>query len=577
MKYLLVLILFCLPTAIAQTIGWTELKETNITVRNYNYDIFTNGSGNHIIVHEPNALKYYKMDVNGNTVIDLNPPLESSAVISPSISGNASIIYVVYRNSIETSIKIQYSLDGGLNWSTLIQVPLNSNASSIESVVSKDNLHVTYQVGSSVYHTYRPISGGNWTIPFNVSETHIASNPRIGVWNSGSEDKVYFTYNTTGNFLRMREYDLPGNTWSNVNWDILRCLTCFPLNIGFAVDDTYLYAFWLDNFLSDLLQWNVEEIGTGNSEGSGNSNGNTYVEKIFSTTTASNESYTAAWSTIPGFNSIVRMGFDGTASLLYDEIHWEAGLTPVNIVNLSSAGNDVHVIWKDNLSNNNLRYKYYDDIPLAPQNLAVQIYTEGNETYPKLAWSLNNEPDVFIKLNAYEIWRRTKMWSQEWSPWSLIGYKNGNQSEYIDYSIGGLYTEAYTAEYKIRAKDQNNHYSPYSSTVSINFSQFNKLSHSIVKNEYDLSQNYPNPFNPSTQITYALAQDAEVTVKIYDMLGTEVRELVNETQTAGNYDVNFDAKSAEGELSSGVYIYRITASVNGKILFSDAKQMLLMK
>jgi len=56
------------------------------------------------------------------------------------------------------------------------------------------------------------------------------------------------------------------------------------------------------------------------------------------------------------------------------------------------------------------------------------------------------------------------------------------------------------------------------------------------------------------------------------MLGTEVTKLVNETQSAGSYEINF---SSEG-LSSGVYIYRITATNNGRILFTDSKQIILL-
>jgi Secretion system C-terminal sorting domain len=88
-----------------------------------------------------------------------------------------------------------------------------------------------------------------------------------------------------------------------------------------------------------------------------------------------------------------------------------------------------------------------------------------------------------------------------------------------------------------------------------------------------LQQNFPNPFNPSTQIKYSLAQDVDITLKVYDMLGTEVAELINETQAAGNHTINFNADN----LSSGVYIYRITATNNGRILFSDSKQMILLR
>lgn len=91
--------------------------------------------------------------------------------------------------------------------------------------------------------------------------------------------------------------------------------------------------------------------------------------------------------------------------------------------------------------------------------------------------------------------------------------------------------------------------------------------------EYSLSSNYPNPFNPSTLISYTLAQDADVTVKVYDMLGTEVANLVNESESAGSYEVNFIGEN----LASGVYIYRVVAGKNGRVLFTDTKQMILLK
>jgi D-alanyl-D-alanine carboxypeptidase len=71
--------------------------------------------------------------------------------------------------------------------------------------------------------------------------------------------------------------------------------------------------------------------------------------------------------------------------------------------------------------------------------------------------------------------------------------------------------------------------------------------------EYSLSQNYPNPFNPSTAISYSIPKDGLVTIKIYDILGNELKTLVSNYQTSGKYTVNFNADN----LASGVYIYRL--------------------
>jgi hypothetical protein len=90
----------------------------------------------------------------------------------------------------------------------------------------------------------------------------------------------------------------------------------------------------------------------------------------------------------------------------------------------------------------------------------------------------------------------------------------------------------------------------------------------IVVNNFNLEQNYPNPFNPSTNIKYSLAERSNVSIKVYDVLGKEVASVVNTTQDAGSYDVEFNASN----LASGLYIYTITAGE-----FVSSKKMMLLK
>ena len=71
-----------------------------------------------------------------------------------------------------------------------------------------------------------------------------------------------------------------------------------------------------------------------------------------------------------------------------------------------------------------------------------------------------------------------------------------------------------------------------------------------------LHQNYPNPFNPSTRISYSLPDHTHVRLTVYDLLGQQVATLVNEIRPPGWHDVTFDATG----LSSGIYVYRISAS-----------------
>jgi len=86
--------------------------------------------------------------------------------------------------------------------------------------------------------------------------------------------------------------------------------------------------------------------------------------------------------------------------------------------------------------------------------------------------------------------------------------------------------------------------------------------------EFKLDQNFPNPFNPTTTIQYQLPADARVTLKVYDILGSEVATLVNEGQEAGYKEVQFNGVN----LASGMYIYRLTADN-----YVSIKKMMLVK
>ncbi|MGA7721456.1 MAG: T9SS type A sorting domain-containing protein [Ignavibacteriaceae bacterium] len=90
---------------------------------------------------------------------------------------------------------------------------------------------------------------------------------------------------------------------------------------------------------------------------------------------------------------------------------------------------------------------------------------------------------------------------------------------------------------------------------------------SKIPEQFSVSQNYPNPFNPGTIINYALPKSSLVTIKIYNILGREIRTLVNVEQQAGNYTVQWNGDNNFGRLvASGVYIYRVTAGQNVKTM-----------
>ena len=95
-----------------------------------------------------------------------------------------------------------------------------------------------------------------------------------------------------------------------------------------------------------------------------------------------------------------------------------------------------------------------------------------------------------------------------------------------------------------------------------------ELTDNEIPTEFILEQNYPNPFNPTTTIRYSIPVSGKVSLKVFDILGSEVANLVNGEKAAGNYSVNWDAS----KLASGIYVYRIQTGS-----FVQAKKLVLIK
>jgi len=122
--------------------------------------------------------------------------------------------------------------------------------------------------------------------------------------------------------------------------------------------------------------------------------------------------------------------------------------------------------------------------------------------------------------------------------------------------------------WKIKAKNQFG-WGNFSEVGTFKVDYFRVGVHDDLKDKsFALSQNYPNPFNPKTTISYKLQLQSFVDLRIYDLLGREVKTLVNENKPAGIYQVDFNAIN----LPSGVYIYKLKAGT-----FTETRKMTLMK
>ena len=134
----------------------------------------------------------------------------------------------------------------------------------------------------------------------------------------------------------------------------------------------------------------------------------------------------------------------------------------------------------------------------------------------------------------------------------------GTSSEPRAYSFIDKNTGTGDYTYRLKQIDFNGSYS-YSKELNVKV---------ISPLKYALEQNYPNPFNPNTTIKYSIPEDGIVKLKVYNVLGQEIKTLVNNVQKAGRYEIAFDAS----RFASGVYYYRLETSN-----YTSIKKMILLK
>jgi len=195
------------------------------------------------------------------------------------------------------------------------------------------------------------------------------------------------------------------------------------------------------------------------------------------------------------------------------------------------------------------------DNPLPVELVAFTSLVNRDEV--KLNWSTSMERNN----SGFEIERKLKGASTWTKAGSVAGNGTTNEVKNYSFSDKGLSKGKYN--YRLRQIDYNGNSQYFSLSSEVNVG---------VPMKFDLSQNYPNPFNPTTKINYDLPFDSKVQIKIFDITGREMYQLVNETKTAGYYTAQFNA----GNLSSGVYFYMINAE-GGNQSYVKTLKMVLVK
>lgn len=140
---------------------------------------------------------------------------------------------------------------------------------------------------------------------------------------------------------------------------------------------------------------------------------------------------------------------------------------------------------------------------------------------------------------------------------SVIGSGNSNSPKYYSFSDRDSIEFSNLLYYRLRQVDNDGQFK-YSKEIEIK---------RITKHS-SLSQNFPNPFNPTTTITFSLQYGGFVKLKVFDLLGNDVKELLNEIKEAGYHSVNFDAS----QFPSGIYFYELITPA-----YNQTRKMLLIK
>ncbi len=201
-------------------------------------------------------------------------------------------------------------------------------------------------------------------------------------------------------------------------------------------------------------------------------------------------------------------------------------------------------------SENNLLKLLYLEISITGEKSGVSL--------PNQYYYLENDKETFIRLPLSNILPFLNFMSysiDDFTPFYVDANSNPDLNG-IRKAVEGDFLSIYARHF---------------STIGIGFKITDPTSVNSVNVtpvDYSLSQNFPNPFNPTTTINYSILNAGATKLAVYNSLGQEIKTLVNENQSAGSYNINFDASN----LPSGMYFYTLTSGN-----FSKTSKMILMK
>lgn len=487
---------------------------------------------------------------SGNTGIGIYKTTDNGQNWVTSNNGLTNLnIYCIYTNNntiyTGTTTGIFKSVDNGISWIAVNNGLLPSRCLAI----SNSGSNIIAGFGGEYRHGgfyYSSNSGNSWVannsginsqyvIDLNAkNSTLFAAINGSGIWKS----------NDIGNSWQKINNGLPFTDTSSIRFIDYRSLGNDGQSVYCIIRQSPSIVYKTTN---DGISWTYANSGITNSVNCIGAKNNLVFAGaspgLFVTTNSG-----SVWSSLGLNNNIY--GIDFSSSTIYtcgDGVYQSTnnGVSWDNISENITGGRDIKVlgqnlylvdygngVYKRSISggswiqiNNGLTNLGVEKIHLAGQNLIVTTHGEN---------------DLFISTNEGLSWTNKNEGIKNWiNSFAFLGN---------NVFIGTYGSSVYRR--------------PLSEIIGIQ-----NISTEIPEG-FSLSQNYPNPFNPTTNIEFSLPEKSFVKLKVFDITGKEVAELVNESLSAGTFRYDFNA----GELSSGLYFYMLETEK-----FSETKRMILLK
>jgi hypothetical protein len=463
--------------------------------------------------------------------------------IIPAGSGiNPSLTRLYYsKDNPNITNYVQMTNTSGTNWTA--NLPLSGAGLYRYYITTTDSLNRVATAPAGAPANYYSFTANPDTVKPVINHTPLGNVPKenwpatvsANVTDNIGIDSVWVKWykNNTGtgikqfrlNFVSGNTYSAPFNSTQsevNINDSIFYRIFARDNSSNHNTDSTQLYTFKIINIVNACL-------GTG--------------------TLTSNYPFTTYW-------------MDGRTQFLY----LASELTPLvgGAANIQKIGFNVISASSQLMDGFNVRFQNTSLTSLTTfiSTGWTTCYT-GTYTVPGTGWQYINLTTPFYWNGTSNLLVEICYNNSSWTAYSPVYATSATSmmvGQYSDLSTGDGCTQLTSPSVLTYRANTCFTMEPVISTVS--------NSTNGIPNEYRLMQNYPNPFNPVTKISFDIPKQGLVTLKIYDVLGREVRTLVNEVKNAGSYTVDFNA----ADLSSGVYFYKL--EVNG---FSDVKRMMLIK